>query len=137
MQIKNLDSELTFRNTHSSGKGGQHVNKVATKVELRFDVQNSSILTEGEKLRLYEILGSRISNEGVLRLSCQETRSQIRNKEEVIRRFYTLLEKALAPKKVRIPVKKPKSLNEKRLSEKKKTAEKKNLRQKISPDEVL
>ncbi len=115
MQSKNLDSEFTFRFSHSSGKGGQHVNKVATKVELLFDVQGSKLLTEGEKLRFYEMLGSRISNGGIFRMSCQDSRSQIRNKEEVIRKFYALTEKALATKKLRIPVKKPKSLNEKRL----------------------
>ncbi len=88
--------ELTFYTSRSSGKGGQNVNKVESKVELRFDIQGSKILAEEEKLRLREKLHNRISQEGILILYHQTERSQLANKELVTEKFYRLVQGALA-----------------------------------------
>lgn len=87
--------ELTFSTSRSGGKGGQNVNKVESKVELRFDIRNSKVLTESEKSRLLEKLDNRISQEGVLILYHQTERSQLANKELVIEKFYRLITGAL------------------------------------------
>ncbi len=88
--------ELTFYTSRSSGKGGQNVNKVESKVELRFDIQGSKILAEEEKLRLREKLHNRISQEGILILYHHTERSQLANKELVTEKFYRLVQGALA-----------------------------------------
>jgi len=134
-RISSLDfsPEWIFSATRSSGPGGQNVNKVSTKMELRFHVQNSSLLTDEEKQLLIEKLANQINNEGFLVLTCQTTRSQITNKELVIEKFYTLLIKALTPRKKRLPTKPGKASKERKLKEKKIVAEKKQRRKK--PDE--
>jgi len=132
MENKNFNSELTFKMTRSSGKGGQHVNKVSTKVELYFDVLNSQELDIAEKAIIQEKLSSQISNEGVLRVTCQETRSQLVNKDLVIQKFYKLIKKALHVPKRRKPTKTPKGVIEKRLKQKKKRSQSKQLRKKVN-----
>ncbi len=114
-----LRSELKFRTSRSSGPGGQSVNKLSTKVELLFDVCNSKVLSEEQKETLSEKLKNRINSDGILQLSSEETRSQLKNKEFVIERFFQLLNKALKPEKKRIPVKPSKASKEKRLKSKK------------------
>jgi len=114
-----LKSELKFRTSRSSGPGGQSVNKLSTKVELLFDVWNSKVLSEEQKETLSEKLKNRINSDGILQLSSEETRSQLKNKEFVIERFFQLLNKALKPEKKRIPVKPSKASKEKRLKSKK------------------
>jgi ribosome-associated protein len=114
-----LRSELKFRTSRSSGPGGQSVNKLSTKVELLFDVWNSKVLSEEQKETLSEKLKNRINSDGILQLSSEETRSQLKNKEFVIERFFQLLNKALKPEKKRIPVKPSKASKEKRLKSKK------------------
>jgi len=114
-----LKSELKFRTSRSSGPGGQSVNKLSTKVELLFDVCNSKVLFEEQKETLSEKLKNRINSDGILQLSSEETRSQLKNKEFVIERFFQLLNKALKPEKKRIPVKPSKASKEKRLKSKK------------------
>ena len=114
-----LKSELKFRTSRSSGPGGQSVNKLSTKVELLFDVCNSKVLSEEQKETLSEKLKNRINSDGILQLSSEETRSQLKNKEFVIERFFQLLNKALKPEKKRIPVKPSKASKEKRLKSKK------------------
>ncbi len=133
--ISTLDfsPEWVFSASRSSGPGGQNVNKVSTKMELRFHVENSSLLTEEEKHILFEKLANQINNEGFLVLTCQTTRSQITNKELVIEKFYTLIAKALTPRKKRLPTKPGKASKERKLKEKKIVAEKKQRRKK--PDE--
>ena len=84
---ESLIKELKFKAIRSSGSGGQHVNKVASKVELQFDVQNSSLLNEEEKEILLEKLKNRLSKEGILVLQCGESRSQHKNKTLVIDRL--------------------------------------------------
>lgn len=120
--------ELNFQTARSGGAGGQHVNKVESKVQLYFDIQNSIILSEGEKEILSEKLKNRIDQEGVLRLQCQEKRSQIQNKEIVIKKFYEIIRAAFKKKKIRKATKPSKSAIEKRLKEKKARSEKKTNR---------
>jgi ribosome-associated protein len=97
-----LHRELKFKAVRSSGKGGQHVNKVSSKVELYFDVKNSVYLSEEQRQRILEKLASKISNRGMLILDSQEDRSQRRNREIVKEKFDELIRRAFARKKARI-----------------------------------
>lgn len=128
MNISELIKELKFKTSRSGGAGGQHVNKVSSKVELIFDIENSKHLSDEEKQLVSTKLSNRIDNEGLLHLQCDETRSQLKNKEIVIERFNGLLKKALTPIKKRKPTKPSKSSIKKRLDAKKKISEKKSSR---------
>lgn len=128
MNYEDLNKEVTYRTSRSGGAGGQHVNKVSTKVELLFNVNDSSILTERRKLIISEKLSNRISLDGVLALKCDETRSQSANKEIVFERFVNLIKTALTPVKKRRPTKPSRSSVRKRLDSKKKHSEKKSNR---------
>ena len=121
--------ELSFKAVRSGGAGGQHVNKVSTKVELSFDVENSQALTPNQKDRIYRRLGSKLTKANVLHLSCDETRSQHRNKDLAIKRFLETMRIGLRVKKVRRKTKPKRSAIERRLKSKKKNAEKKTRRQ--------
>ena len=123
-----ISSELKFSFSRSRGPGGQNVNKVNTKVELRFDVANSLFLTDNQKEILLEKLAKQISLEGSLIVVSQATRSQLQNKEDAIRKFYELINKALKPVKKRKPKTISKAAKESRLKEKKENAEKKERR---------
>jgi len=126
--------ELLFKAVRSSGAGGQHVNKVATKVELSFDILNSEGLSETEKERLVEKLENRLTKDHILLLQGDTTRSQHRNKEIVITRFFKLLTDSLKVSKKRKPTKPSKSAIEKRLQNKQKNASKKESRKKPNLD---
>lgn len=128
MEVPDLYSELRFKAVRSGGKGGQHVNKVASRVDLSFSVTESKILTEEQKALLLEKLASRISKEGTLQVTEQSDRSQHENKEKVVRKFYALLRKAFTPVKKRKPTKVPKSVKEKRIRDKKVRSERKQSR---------
>ena len=130
IDIKNTDftPEFDFQTSRSSGPGGQNVNKVETKVELRFDIQASNLLTDAQKVRLLEKLQSQIVQESILSITAQEKRSQLQNKELAVKKFYKILEKAFYEKKKRIPSKVPKAVVEKRLKTKKIDSEKKSFR---------
>jgi ribosome-associated protein len=128
-----LEQELTFTFSRSSGPGGQHANKVNTRVELRFPVTDSQVLTEQQKDQLHDKLGHRISSDGLLILSAQDERSQSRNRQQVLARFRELITETLRRRKKRIPTKPPLVSDENRLTEKKKTSEKKQFRRK--PDD--
>jgi ribosome-associated protein len=123
--------EFSLSATRSSGPGGQNVNKVSTKIELRFDVNNSQLLSDGEKLLINSKLANKISNDGILIIVSQTDRSQLKNKEDSIKKFYQLIEKAIAPVKKRKPTKPSRAAKEKRLGEKRIVAEKKVLRKNI------
>jgi ribosome-associated protein len=122
--------ELNFKAVRSSGAGGQHVNKVSSKIELIFDLQNSSELTDDEKILLTKNLQSKLTKENVLLLQCDESRSQHKNKEIVIERFFELIKNGLKVPKKRKATKPTKSSVEKRIEKKKNIALKKVLRQK-------
>ncbi|MEI6890485.1 MAG: alternative ribosome rescue aminoacyl-tRNA hydrolase ArfB [Bacteroidales bacterium] len=130
---RDFKPELVFSASRSSGPGGQNVNKVSSKVELRFHVLNSALLTLQEKDLLIEKLGSRINKEGELVLVSQSERTQLRNKENVIEKFYSLLHKALAPRKKRKPTRPGAAVKEERLENKRIRAKMKEQRAKISP----
>jgi len=130
---KDLSSEIRFKASRSAGPGGQSVNKVNTKVELRFDIVNSILLDEEDKQILLQKLKNRISNDGILSIYSQQSRSQLKNKKIALERFYTLIRNALTPETERVPSKPPASLNKKRLVEKQKQSEKKALRKPPDP----
>jgi ribosome-associated protein len=124
-------TEFKFSSSRSGGPGGQNVNKVSSKVELRFNVLESNLLSVEEKDIIKVKLANKINNEGELILVCQTERSQLANKEKVIDKFYTILLKALTPIKKRKPTKPSKTSKEKRLVGKKINAEKKSLRKRV------
>ncbi|MFD0760622.1 alternative ribosome rescue aminoacyl-tRNA hydrolase ArfB [Lutibacter aestuarii] len=130
MNTQALIKELKFKAVKSSGAGGQHVNKVSTKVELVFDLQNSSEFTKEEKELLLQKLKNKLTKENSLLLSCDESRSQHKNKELVIQRFLKLIENSLKVPKKRKATKPSKSSIEKRIDKKKKQAYKKAFRRK-------
>ena len=125
LNIEDLKNELQFSAMRSSGAGGQNVNKVSSKVELRFDVEASLALSEGQKQSLFEKLQNKISNEGVLILQCDESRSQHKNKQLVIERFLSMIQQAFKKPKKRKPTKIPASVKRKRLDNKRKQSDKK------------
>jgi ribosome-associated protein len=128
---KTLAREVSFRAVRSSGPGGQHVNKVSTKMELTFDIMASRRLSENQKALLLDKLRSRITSAGLLKLTCDTERSQLANKIRVFQHFYTLVNKALIRPKKRIPSKPSAASREKRLQEKKQQAEKKGRRKRV------
>ncbi len=129
--MKDLTPEFKFAASRSGGKGGQNVNKVSTKVELRFHVMDSALLSEEEKEIITNKLLARINLEGYLRVVSQTERTQLGNKEKCVAKFYALLEKALAPVKPRKQTKPSKSSVRERLNDKKKLSEKKQERKKL------
>ncbi len=129
-----FERELVFTSSRSSGPGGQHVNKVSTKVELRFHIPNSGLLNDEEKDILLIKLKNKINSEGELIIVSQDERSQLKNKEKVIEKFYELLQKALIPPKKRKPTKPSQASKEKRLEKKRIIADKKEKRK---PPDVL
>lgn len=131
MNLDELIKELNFKAIRSSGAGGQHVNKVSSKIELTFDLENSNSLSEDKKERLKTKLFSKLTKENVLILFCDDTRSQHRNKEIAIKRFLELVKTNLIRPKKRKPTKPTKASVRKRLESKKKHSEKKNNRRKL------
>ena len=130
MNFELLLSELTFKAIRSSGSGGQHVNKVSSKVELHFNLKNSKVLSDNQKERLLASLKTRLTKDKILVLQCDESRSQHRNKVLVIQRFIELIKKGLKVPKKRKPTKVPKSAIKKRLQSKRIQSERKASRKK-------
>ncbi len=128
LQKKRLEAEIVLSSTRSSGPGGQNVNKVNTRVELRFSVKNSGIFSDLEKERLFIKLKNRINHDGELILTSQSGRSQLDNKERVVEKFYEAIEKALTVLKKRLKTSPTAESLRKRLESKKSTAKKKQLR---------
>ncbi|MGS2725467.1 alternative ribosome rescue aminoacyl-tRNA hydrolase ArfB [Psychroserpens sp. BH13MA-6] len=118
-------NELSFKAIRSSGAGGQHVNKTASKVELTFDLEASEVLSEAQKMLLKSNLQTRLTKAHVLILQCGESRSQHKNKATVIERFLNIIKENLEEEKERIPTKVPKAVVKKRLKSKRKISEKK------------
>ena len=123
-----FNPEFEFQASRSSGPGGQNVNKVNTKMTLRFNVPNSSLLEAEEKSVLMEKLENKLDNDGNLIIHSQEKRSQIQNREITIRKFYDLFLKTFQKKKIRKATKPGKGAIEERLREKKRISERKKNR---------
>lgn len=123
-----ITSECIFSFSRSSGKGGQHVNKVSTKADIQFFVDSSNGLSEEEKTLIRKVLINRINLQGDIRLSCDSTKSQIKNKELVTKRLLEMIETALIEDKPRKKTRLPASVNRKRLDSKGKRSEIKKIR---------
>lgn len=134
MNFESLISELSFKAIRSSGSGGQHVNKVASKIELHFNIMNSNALSEEQKALLLQNLKPRLTNNNELILQCDESRSQHKNKQLTIKRFISIIEDGLIVPKKRVPTKTPKAVIKKRLETKKKLSNKKMYRKKPDLD---
>ncbi len=130
INVSLLYNELDFTASRSGGPGGQNVNKVNSKISLRFDVPHSQILTEEEKQTIMQRLSAYLTKDGVLYLSSQEKRSQLDNKEAVVDKLQALLTKAFEKKKRRKRSKPTKAAIQKRIKSKKLVSEKKKWRQK-------
>ena len=131
INLPDLSAEFIFQASRSSGPGGQNVNKVNSKIELRFHIQNSLLLTDNQKEILLSKLSTKISSDGFLIVISQRDRSQLVNKEDAIRKVYELLDKALRPVKRRKSTRPTRSSVEKRLTEKRIKSDIKQKRQKL------
>ncbi len=120
--------EIEFRTSHSSGPGGQNVNKLETRVEARWNLGTSRAITPEERARLVAALGSRIGPRGILRVTSQRHRSQSRNKEAALERLQTLVAEALAPVKQRHATAPTRKSEESRIAAKKRRSRIKRLR---------
>ena len=129
--IKVADSELEFSFARSGGPGGQNVNKVSSKVVLHWDVTASPGVPGAVKQRFVQKFRTRITDEGVLVMDCDETRSQHTNRELVVARLKEMLQQVARPPKRRIPTKPSKGAKKKRRQHREKHAEKKQLRKKV------
>lgn len=134
IRIPDVTKDCTYYAVRSRGKGGQHVNKTATKVELYFSIDESTVLTDEQKAILHNEIGHLVNADGFIRITSEEARTQRENKEIVNEKLIALLTKALTPVKRRVPTRKPKAANEKRLVEKHIVAEKKAVRKLSSED---
>tara|TARA_Y100000589_G_C27093835_1_gene605086 strand:- start:197 stop:601 length:405 start_codon:yes stop_codon:yes gene_type:complete len=129
-----LIKELSFKTARSSGAGGQHVNKVSSKVILSFNLENSEGLNAREKRLLKNALASSLTTEGILNLSCEESKSQHQNKDIVVKRFLSILKKGLIVPKKRIATKPTTASKKRNLDEKKRRGQTKALRNKPKLD---
>lgn len=127
---RDFSSELQFQTSRSSGPGGQNVNKVETRVTLRFQVASSELLDQREKERLRLKWKSKLTSDGELLVSAEKHRSQLKNREEAIKIFKKLIEKAFTDPKPRKKTKPSKAAIKERLDSKKRHSEKKANRRK-------
>lgn len=125
-----LQKEVTYKTSRSGGKGGQNVNKVSSKVELLFSIENSLLFNEDEKLLISAKLQSRFNKDGLIQVVCDAERSQYLNKEKAIDRLINLFVKALHQPKKRKPIKVSKAAKAARVNEKRLQGEKKKSRSK-------
>lgn len=134
MDSEKIISELSFKAVRSSGSGGQNVNKVSSKVVLNFDLNASQALSEEEKALLLTNIAPRLTTENILILNCDEDRSQLKNKDIVVKRFLEIIKKGLHVPKIRKATKIPKSVIKKRIKDKKNISEIKQSRRKPNID---
>ena len=130
MEINSLHSELVFKAVRSSGKGGQNVNKVSTKVELYFDIPRSMALSDEDKTLLLTKLLNKVDKNGILKVSSQSERSQFLNKTITLKKFDDLIASAFIKRKKRVKTKPSSGSKEERLASKKIASEKKSMRTK-------
>jgi ribosome-associated protein len=128
LKMRNFENEFVFSASRSSGPGGQNINKVNTRIELRFDLGRTILLTDKEKELIRTRLVNKINNEGELILSSQSERTQLMNKRAVTEKFFRLLAKALTTRPYRISTKPTAASVRKRLEEKKNRSIKKKFR---------
>ncbi len=121
----------TYKTSRSSGKGGQNVNKVETKVELLFDVKESTLFTDVAIQKILSTAGSKADSNGVIHITSEESRSQLKNKELCNKKLIRLIKSALKPEKRRKPTSPTKASREKRLQSKKQRSEIKSTRKKL------
>ncbi len=130
------DGELLFTFSRSSGPGGQNVNKVSSRVALRFDVANSPSLTDHQKKQILSKLKTRINKNGILRIICQKYRTQNANRVEVVKRFKILMQNTLKHTRPRKKTSVPKTVIKRRIEDKKRKSQLKQERsEKTSWDE--
>jgi ribosome-associated protein len=127
-------NEIIFSTARSGGKGGQNVNKVETMVEGRWNVTESRLFSDEQKVRIFDKLSNKITSEGFLLVKSQTARTQLSNREEVVRKINFLIEQALEKKKARIATKPSKASKEKRVEVKKNKSEIKDNRRKVRLD---
>jgi ribosome-associated protein len=131
MNPNQLLPDVQYQFARSGGAGGQNVNKVATKAELRFDVRNSTLLTDEQRVVLMEKLANKLTTEGELVLTHQTERTQLGNKEKVTKKFLRLIEKAFEIPKPRRATKPSKAAVAERIAGKKRKGEVKEQRKKV------
>ena len=117
--------EITFQTSRSSGPGGQNVNKVESRVELRWHLLESQLLSDAQKALILEKVANQLTAEGLLLITAQDNRSQLRNKETALARFHELLLRSLRRHKPRKATKPSKSAVRKRLEGKRIHSDKK------------
>lgn len=132
MKISIPHSEYTIKAVRSGGAGGQHVNKVSSRIELYWNFRNSEVLNDEQKKRIAEKMQSRISDDGLLRVTEDSSRSQHGNREAVVKKLHKLIAAALKVNKKRVPTKISAAAKRKRVESKKKRGEVKSLRRKIN-----
>ncbi|MGB5156278.1 alternative ribosome rescue aminoacyl-tRNA hydrolase ArfB [Desulfobacterium sp. N47] len=133
-KISIQDHEIKEEFIQASGPGGQNVNKVASAVQLRFDVKNSSSLPDDVRKRLFQISGKRISSEGILIINARRYRDQIKNRKDAADRLVELIQKAAEIRKKRVRTTPSINSRIKRLEAKRRRSTIKNIRKNVSPD---
>ena len=129
--MNRIENELVFEYIRASGPGGQNVNKVATAVQLRFDVTRSPSLGEDVKARLKKLAGRRVNAEGILVVEAKKYRTQEQNRFDALERFYGLLKKASQKPKARKATRPTRTSKEKRLEEKRRRGQIKKTRKTV------